>query len=204
MKKIGYVALGSLLLAIVLFISGTMIGGFSELETLYDKGDFTISLPITKTMDVTKEFTDIKNLEIQAEAGTVELIEYEGSTIKVEAKNVSKKIKLYQEQNTLIVKDSFKFWHLINVTDITTRIKIYIPNSYEFNKVELEVDAGDIDATMVGSESDYSYEVDSDVGDISIGSYRSDGLSDEYSHSGGQRKIEADCNVGSIRIKMEV
>ena len=71
----GYVALGSLLLAIVLFISGTMIGGFSELETLYDKGDFTISLPITKTMDVTKEFTDIKNLEIQAEAGTVELIE---------------------------------------------------------------------------------------------------------------------------------
>ena len=143
----------------------------------------------------------------------------------------------------------------------TTRIKIYIPNSYEFNKVELEVDAGelivpnlkandveidvdagsfkaeniiasytkvdvdagdarinllnsyrsefncdagDIDATMVGSESDYSYEVDSDVGDISIGSYRSDGLSDEYSHSGGQRKIEADCNVGSIRIKMEV
>ena len=27
---------------------------------------------------------------------------------------------------------------------------------------------------------------------------------DEYSHSGGQRKIEADCNVGSIRIKMEV
>ncbi|RHB94329.1 DUF4097 family beta strand repeat-containing protein [Thomasclavelia ramosa] len=242
MKKIGYVALGSLLLAIVLFISGTMIGGFSELETLYDKGDFTISLPITKTMDVTKEFTDIKNLEIQAEAGTVELIEYEGSTIKVEAKNVSKKIKLYQEQNTLIVKDSFRFWHLINVTDITTRIKIYIPNSYEFNKVELEVDAGsfkaeniiasytkvdvdagdarinllnsyrsefncdagDIDATMVGSESDYSYEVDSDVGDISIGSYRSDGLSDEYSHSGGQRKIEADCNVGSIRIKMEV
>ena len=261
MKKIGYVALGSLLLAIVLFISGTMIGGFSELETLYDKGDFTISLPITKTMDVTKEFTDIKNLEIQAEAGTVELIEYEGSTIKVEAKNVSKKIKLYQEQNTLIVKDSFRFWHLINVTDITTRIKIYIPNSYEFNKVELEVDAGelivpnlkandveidvdagsfkaeniiasytkvdvdagdarinllnsyrsefncdagDIDTTMVGSESDYSYEVDSDVGDISIGSYRSDGLSDEYSHSGGQRKIEADCNVGSIRIKMEV
>lgn len=92
MKKIGYVALGSLLLAIILFISGTMIGGFSELETLYDKGDFTISLPITKTMDVTKEFTDIKNLEIQAEAGTVELIEYEGSTIKVEAKNVSKKI----------------------------------------------------------------------------------------------------------------
>ena len=42
MKKIGYVALGSLLLAIVLFISGTMIGGFSELETLYDKGDFTL------------------------------------------------------------------------------------------------------------------------------------------------------------------
>ncbi|MFR2502066.1 MAG: hypothetical protein ACLS85_06260 [Coprobacillus cateniformis] len=54
---------------------------------------------------------------------------------------------------------------------------------------------------MVGSESDYSYEVDSDVGDISIGSYRSDGLSDEYSHSGGQRKIEADCNVKVLELR---
>ena len=79
--------------------------------------------------------------------------------------------------------------------------RINLLNSY---RSEFNCDAGDIDATMVGSESDYSYEVDSDVGDISIGSYRSDGLSDEYSHSGGQRKIEADCNVGSIRIKMEV
>ncbi|MFR2502067.1 MAG: hypothetical protein ACLS85_06265 [Coprobacillus cateniformis] len=54
-------------------------------ETLYDKGDFTISLPITKTMDVTKEFTDIKIWKFKC-VGTVELIEYEGSTIKVEAK----------------------------------------------------------------------------------------------------------------------
>ncbi|MFQ7173647.1 MAG: hypothetical protein ACLRQF_17170 [Thomasclavelia ramosa] len=37
---------------------------FSELETLYDKVIYNQS-PITKTMDVTKEFTDIKNLEIQ-------------------------------------------------------------------------------------------------------------------------------------------
>ena len=62
MKKIGYVALGSLLLAIVLFISGTMIGGFSELETLYDKGDYTISLHNNKTIYVTKQLTNIKNM----------------------------------------------------------------------------------------------------------------------------------------------
>ena len=100
---------------------------------------------------------------------------------------------------------SFKAENIIasyTKVDVDARdARINLLNSY---RSEFNCDAGDIDATMVGSESDYSYEVDSDVGDISIGSYRSDGLSDEYSHSGGQRKIEADCNVGSIRIKMEV
>ena len=76
--------------------------------------------------------------------------------------NVSKKIKLYQEQNTLIVKDSFRFWHLINVTDITTRIKIYIPNSYEFNKVELEVDAGELIVPNLKA-NDVEIDVDAEV-----------------------------------------
>ena len=200
MKKIGYVALGSLLLAIVLFISGTMIGGFSELETLYDKGDFTISLPITKTMDVTKEFTDIKNLEIQAEAGTVELIEYEVDAGELIVPNLkANDVEIDVDAGSFKAENIIASYTKVDVDAGDARINLL--NSY---RSEFNCDAGDIDATMVGSESDYSYEVDSDVGDISIGSYRSDGLSDEYSHSGGQRKIEADCNVGSIRIKMEV
>lgn len=261
MKKTGYVALGTLIIAIILFISGTMMDGFSELEKLYDKGDLNIRLPFARTMDVTEEFTDIKDLDIQAEAGKVEIIEYSGTTIKVVAKNISTKAKISKEHDTLVIDETFRFWNISNITNISTNIKVYVPNGYEFDKIKFEVDAGEfkvpdlkadnveidvdagsfkaksiitsyikvdvdagdvqidllnsyasefecdagnIDATMVGSESDYSYKINCDVGDIKIGNYRTTGISDEYSYHGGQRKIEADCDAGSITIKMEV
>ncbi len=69
---------------------------------------------------------------------------------------------------------------------------------------EFDADVGDIKVTMAGSESDYSYEADCDLGDIEIGSYHGDGISNEYQYHGGNRSIKADCNVGSIIIKMEV
>lgn len=260
MKKGGYIALGAFLLAIVLFICGTMINGFSELEALYNKGDLAVNVPWLKGSDKTMEFEGIKNLDIQAEAGTIEFSEYDGSTIKVEAKNISQKTTIVQEDKTLVIEDSSRLGYLIGRSNLKTKIKIYVPYDYEFVKVELEVDAGqmqatnlkaqnleiDVDAgkftadhlisayskvevdageikiglldsensefncdagnievTMSGNESDYSYEADVAVGDITIGSYRCDGLSDEHNHHGGPRKIVADCDVGSIKIKME-
>lgn len=71
-------------------------------------------------------------------------------------------------------------------------------------KSEFNADVGDIKVVMTGTESDYSYDVDCDLGDIQVGSYRGEGLSDEYYYNGGDRMIEADCNVGNIIIKMEV
>ena len=71
-------------------------------------------------------------------------------------------------------------------------------------KSEFNVDAGDIKVVMTGTESDYSYDVDCDLGDIQVGSYRGEGVSDEYYYHGGDRMIEADCDVGNIIIKMEV
>lgn len=261
MKKTAFVAIGALLIAFVLFISGTMIGGFGELRTLYEQEDLGNNIPIVKTMSITEEFRDIKNLKIKAEAGTVEIIEYAGDVIRVEAKNVSTKTKLTKEHDTLVIKNTFKFWNVLNITDVATKVKVYVPNSYEFDKVELDIDAGkctvpmlkansvdvdvdagdfeanniitsyikldvdagnaniallnsytsefdvnmgDIDVTMVGSESDYSYNVKCDVGDATIGSYRCDGISDKYNHHGGQRNIEVDCDAGSVTINMEV
>lgn len=261
MKKTAYIVIGSLLIALVLLISGTMMSGFSELGTLYDQGNLGNDIPIVKTMSITEEFRDIKNLKIKAVAGTVEIIEYAGDVIRVEAKNVSTKTKLSKEHDTLVIKNTFKFWNVFNITNVATKVKVYVPNSYEFDKVELDIDAGkctvpmlkansvdvdvnagdfeanniitsyikldvdagnanidllnsytsefdadmgDIDVTMVGSESDYSYNIKCDVGDATVGSYRCDGVSDKYNHHGGQRSIEVDCDAGSVTVNMEV
>ena len=261
MKKTGYVALGALIVALVLFISGTMMGGFDELETLYHKGDFNVDWPFDRLKDATEEFRDIKNLEIHGEGGNVELIEYDGTTIKVVAQNISSRVKIGNEPDTLVIKNTFRFLSIANINDVGTDLKIYVPRDYQFNHVSLEVDAGvftvpalkaekieidvdagsfeadkltaaytkvevdagdvnisylnsnysvfdcdvgNIDVMMSGSESDYSYSTKCDVGDVNIGNYHSEGLSDEHQSHGGPRKIEADCDAGSITIKMEV
>ena len=63
---------------------------------------------------------------------------------------------------------------------------------------------GDIEAMMVGSEVDYSYDVSCDLGSVNIGNYKTAGLSDDYSFSGGMKKISVSCDAGDIDIKMEV
>lgn len=257
MKKSNYVVIGSLIIALILFISGTMMGGFNQLRTLYRNGELSIDVPFGKTANYVEEYTNVENMSIQAEKGVFEFIEYDGNVIKVEANNVSKKMKLYQDNNTLVIKENFGLSNLVNSH---AEIKIYIPINYEFNNIDLELDAGkmtvgnltarnieidvdvgdfeaqnlstssleldvdagnaeidllnserielncdvgDIDIILSGSETDYSYDAKCDLGDITIGNYSSEGVSEKHSHHGGTRKLVADCDMGSISVKME-
>lgn len=255
MKKTTGIVIGSLVIALVLLITGIMLGGLDELH----QSDLQISLPFVRSKDFKREFDEVRCLDIDAAAGNFEIIEYNGSKIEVEAKNVSYKTDLYQKDDTLVFKDSFRFGNLPIAN--STKVKIYVPKKYYFKQVKINVDAatfkavdlyadeieidvdagtfkaenivasktivnvdagdakidlldsensdfdadvGDIRITMKGRESDYSYESDCDLGDVKIGSYRSEGISDEYSYRGGNRFIVVDCNVGSVKIKMEV
>ncbi len=259
MKKTTWLVIISLVIALVLFISGVVLGGVDELVSVFHQGELNISLPFIKTRDIEKEFVNIEELDIKASAGDFEISEYNGDKIKVVAKNVSRKTELYQDNNTLIFKENFKI-DLFSINN-NTKVQIYIPKNYQFSEVKIDIDAasfkvpnllvdelevdvdagsfkadkiiadktfidvdagnakvglldskksefdadvGDIKVSMAGSESDYSYEADCDLGDIEIGSYHGDGISNEYQYHGGNRSIKADCNVGSIIIKMEV
>lgn len=259
MKKTTWLVIISLVIALVLFISGVILGGVDELVSVYHQGELNISLPFIRTKDIEQEFVDIEDLDIEASAGNFVINEYNGDKIKVVAKNVSRRTELYQDNDKLVFKENFRFGFF--PINNNTKVEIYIPENYQFDKVKIDIDAasfkvtdlladeleidvdagsfkadkitadkifvdvdagnakiglldskkgefdadvGDIKVTMTGSESDYSYEADCDLGDIEIGSYRGDGVSDEYQYRGGNRSIKADCNVGSIIIKMEV
>ena len=258
MKKSTLIVIISLIVAVILFISGVMLDGLTELKNAYHQDDLNISLPFVKTKDVKRQFENIKNLDIEASTGNFEIVEYSGDVIEIKAENISRRTEVYQDDETLVFKENFRFgFPIVNDTDV----KIYVPKYYRFNRVEIEIDAasvklanliadelevdvdagsfkadnitvekavvdvdageakidlldskksefnadvGDIKVVMTGTESDYSYDVDCDLGDIQVGSYRGEGLSDEYYYNGGDRMIEADCNVGNIIIKMEV
>ena len=245
MKKSKYFVLGCLLMALILLISGTILGGFSQLKSTYFD-----SINISNNNEY--EFTGINDLEIEVDASKVIIQEYDGSIIKVSSNSAT---KIINENNTLIIEDNF------NIFNLNKKITIYIPINYQFNNVDINIDAsdfeaeniyatdievsidagnfdtkkiiatnlnvevdagkatidlldcqnsyfdcdvGDIEAMMVGNEVDYSYDVSCDLGSVRIGNYKTDGLSDDYSFSGGMKKISVNCDASDIDIKMEV
>lgn len=255
MKKIKYIIIGSLLIALVLLVSGSMMGGFNELGAVYSDIDF--HFPFDDLMDFVEEFNDVNNLKIEADTGNIEIIEYEGTNVKVDAKNVSSKIKLEQTGDTLVIENSIR---LLGFGNNASKIQVYVPRDYQFTNIDVDVDAGsikvanlkseqveinvdagmfeaqslistytkvDVDvgkaridsldcpesefecdagsiwATMTGSEADYSYSVNCDLGSLKVGGYDCEGISDKYRHQGGNRKIKADCDIGKIIIEME-
>lgn len=248
MKKSKYFVLGCLLMALILLISGSILGGFSQLKSTYFNS-------VNTSNNNEYEFAGINNLEIEVDASKVKIQEYDGSMIKVSS-NWSTKI--VNENNTLIIEDNF---NIFNLSNLNKKITVYIPINYQFNNVDINIDAGDfeaeniyatdievsidagnfdtkkiiatnlnvevdvgkaaidlldcqnsnfdcdvgdIEAMMVGSEVDYSYDVSCDLGSINIGNYKTAGLSDDYSFSGGMKKISVSCDAGDIDIKMEV
>lgn len=233
-------------MALILLISGTVLGGFSQLKSTY----FDDSISNSEY-----EFVGIKNLDIEVDGCKVNIQEYDGSSIKVIS---SKSIKIVNENNALMIEDNF---NIFNLNNSNKKITVYIPINYQFNDVDISVDAGDFEAeniyardieisvdagdfaakkvtttnlnvevdagkatidlldclnsdfdcdmgdievTMVGSEADYSYDVSCDLGSVRIGNYKTDGLSDDYSFSGGMKKISVNCDASDIDIKMEV
>ncbi|MFR2446059.1 MAG: hypothetical protein ACLS7Y_05200 [Thomasclavelia spiroformis] len=245
MKKSKYFILGCLLMALILLISGTILGGFSQLKSTYFD-----SINISNNNEY--EFTGINDFEIEVDASKVIIQEYDGSIIKVSSNSAT---KIINENNTLISEDNF------NIFNLNKKITIYIPINYQFNNVDINIDAsdfeaeniyatdievsidagnfgakkitstnlnvevdagkatidlldcqnsyfdcdvGDIEAMMVGNEVDYSYDVSCDLGSVRIGNYKTDGLSDDYSFSGGMKKISVNCDASDIDIKMEV
>ena len=232
-------------MALILLISGTILGGFSQLKSTYFD-----SINISNNNEY--EFTGINDFEIEVDASKVIIQEYDGSIIKVSSNSAT---KIINENNTLIIEDNF------NIFNLNKKITIYIPINYQFNNVDINIDAsdfeaeniyatdievsidagnfgakkitstnlnvevdagkatidlldcqnsyfdcdvGDIEAMMVWNEVDYSYDVSCDLGSVRIGNYKTDGLSDDYSFSGGMKKISVNCDASDIDIKMEV
>lgn len=248
MKKIKYLVLCCLLLALILLCSGMLLGGFSQLKSTYFNSNDLLDV-------FDYEFEGIKKLDIDVDASKVIIEEYEGSSVKVTA---NKFIKVENNGDRLTLKDSFSFF---NLNKLENEITVYIPVNYQFDDVSLNVDAGNFKVTniyatdlkieidagnfeakkivtenldaeidagkavielldcqnsdfdcdvssleimMAGSEADYQYDINSDLGSIKIGNYKYDGFENEHHFGTGSRKIKINSDASDIEIKMEV
>ena len=67
--------------------------------------------------------------------------------------------------------------------------------------IELDCGAGQITATLEGTQEDYSLEAECGLGQIQFGDESYGSLNDQISSGDGNRRIELDCGVGQIDIQ---
>ncbi|WP_297669715.1 DUF4097 family beta strand repeat-containing protein [Thomasclavelia sp.] len=190
MKKSKYFILGCLLMALILLISGTVLGGFSQLKSTY----FDDSISNSEYA-----FVGIKNLDIEVDGCKVNIQEYDGSSIKVIS---SKSIKIVNENNALMIEDNF---NIFNLNNSNKKITVYIPINYQFNDVDISVDAGDFEAKNIYARD---IEISVDAGDFAAKKITATNLNVEV--DAGKATIDLldclnsdfDCDVGDIEVMM--
>lgn len=77
-----------------------------------------------------------------------------------------------------------------------------IIKNLDAKKVDATVDAGELHIQVVGKQENYNYNLECDVGTIRIGeeSYTGLGTEKKIKNPDAERFLEADCDVGKIRI----
>ena len=177
-------------MALILLISGTVLGGFSQLKSTY----FDDSISNSEY-----EFVGIKNLDIEVDGCKVNIQEYDGSSIKVIS---SKSIKIVNENNALMIEDNF---NIFNLNNSNKKITVYIPINYQFNDVDISVDAGDFEAENIYARD---IEISVDAGDFAAKKITTTNLNVEV--DAGKATIDLldclnsdfDCDVGDIDVMM--
>ena len=176
-------------MALILLISGTILGGFSQLKSTYFD-----SINISNNNEY--EFTGINDFEIEVDASKVIIQEYDGSIIKVSSNSAT---KIINENNTLIIEDNF------NIFNLNKKITIYIPINYQFNNVDINIDASDFEAENIYATD---IEVSIDAGNFGAKKITSTNLNVEV--DAGKATIDLldcqnsyfDCDVGDIEAMM--
>lgn len=77
-------------------------------------------------------------------------------------------------------------------------------SAMQAEKIEMECGIGNITAAAAGKESDYSYEIDCNVGSIEVGDRVYSGLDSERTiKNPGNKKMEIKCGVGNVNISFQ-
>lgn len=90
--------------------------------------------------DISQEYTNIANLEIDLE--NIELIIKKGENLKIEGTNIPNKLEIKQDGNTLKISDDEVFSNFYTVNNALT---IYIPEEQKLNNIDIEANSVSVD-----------------------------------------------------------
>lgn len=194
--------------ALICFVIGAAFGisgfctGFhvSDFQNAVEEGYFTIAGPVGEKVgsfvtDVTASarsydgtFTGVEKLKLDTGVADCRIIPYDGDTWKVTGSNLPSSFKCRQKGSELKI-DSSNSWRIFGFDSGHVRLEIYIPQSQEVEKIEIDAGVGNLEA---GDEflKCRELDIDSGVGDCTI---RADIT----------KKLDIDGGVGEIRLTLK-
>lgn len=163
MKIYKRIALVTLVLGLALCIGGFVMNGLDELPGEAQKvSKYAKLISFGKAKDVNEELAVDNNCNLNLELSALngKIVYYDGNTIKVEGSQVNKNYKFkYNGQEADI---SFKG---VTPKKETSRLTLYIPRNFQFNHVDLEIDASKVTIEALQSNQ---LEMESDTSKVTI------------------------------------
>lgn len=161
---------------------------------------------------------EIVNLEVEFGAGQLEIYYDDVANIQIQKEDVvGFELKTNKASKTLSIEGGLR----ANSNE-GAKLVIIVPKNYSFEKVDLEVGAGQatikgliVDSLDVevgagqanveidGAESDYSYKVSCGIGNVVIGnrSFGGLGANESVQQDGSAGKIDVECGIGEVIIR---
>lgn len=171
---------------LICFVIGAAFGiaglctGFraADFQTVLDGGYFTVATPVKeKVSGVVTEatggrrsynstFSGVEKLKLDTGVADCRIIPYDGEVWKVSGSNLPSGFRCRKSGSELKI-DCTNFWGLFNFSNRHVQLDIYIPQSQEVEKLEIDAGVGD---WQVGDEflKCKNLEIDSGVGDCTI------------------------------------
>ncbi|WMJ90037.1 DUF4097 family beta strand repeat-containing protein [Anaerocolumna sp. MB42-C2] len=107
-------------------------------------------------IDINKSFENVKSLSVDHGIGNLNIESGSGNNVEVNASNVTDDFVVEKSfSGELRVKSKFNFWNFIggnNGVNDKSKITIYIPEGFTFDRVKLDAGAGNIDIDSVQTE----------------------------------------------------
>ena len=243
----------------ILFVAGLGMG--ATMQVVKER----IPIKETYSSDIQESYEKIREVNLDTATGEVKILKApeEQKNITVETHKISKslKFKCYEEDGTLNIETNKKVWNWLYAKKHAedAKIYIYIPDGYELEEADMNLDAGsiyiedihtkqldidvnagevyidhfltnelsmncdvgtidavgktmedaeldsgvgEIDFTAIGSETDYNYDLNCDVGSIVCGTRKFTELGSEYNiDNQADKTMSIDCGVGDVNVQ---
>ena len=147
---------------------------------------------------------EIRELEISVKAATLKVItddKQDGITIVDGSEALDVRHFIEEDTLSLYIEKKNKYRSNTSLDDVT--LTLMIPEHLKFDELEIDLNAGAMELELKGAYEDFSYEINSKIGEIRVGRHEYSGLSDSVleEREDVQKKAKLECKAGSIDVQ---